>query len=94
MDDARPSSGYQVVDTGFSNQEVRFMNEIHDTTPATEPIVIPGDAQAPQDPVVLTPEQAAHQLRMARLTLANLNQAEAKRQRRQARNLLVQPRVA
>lgn len=48
---------------------------MEDTIPATN------------EPPAPTPEQIAHQARMARLAQANLDQAEAKRVRRQARNL-------
>jgi len=70
------------------------MNDISTPDLPSAPAVIPGDAQAHQDLVALTPEQLAHQARMARLAQANLDAAEAKRLRRQARNLLVQPRTA
>jgi hypothetical protein len=90
MNDSTPGTIEVLAD--HSAAEVRFLQEI--SAVAQAPTVIPGDAQAPHDPVALTPEQIAHAARMARLAQANLSAAEAKRQRRQARNLLVQPRTA
>jgi hypothetical protein len=71
----------------FSQQEVRLLDEISKPREAVEPAVIPGAAPPTDSTPTLTPEQTAHAARMALVTQSNLDQAEAKRLRRQARNL-------